>query len=91
MSYLSLPLYNRQRKVLDNLNMNNEDKVAKLELNLAEAQMIAEDSDKKYDEVGKLMCTYSLSRAMTVTFMLFIKKSSLTRFTDKRMMMMMMI
>merc|ERR1712168_1769381 len=37
-------------KVLDNLNMNNEDKVAKLELSLAEAQMIAEDSDKKYDE-----------------------------------------
>ena len=33
--------------------MNNEDKVIKLELNLAEAQMIAEDSDKKYDEVRK--------------------------------------
>merc|ERR1712189_79264 len=33
--------------------MNNEDKVAKLELSLAEAQMIAEDSDKKYDEVQR--------------------------------------
>merc|ERR1712025_1047593 len=43
----------RQRKVLDNLNMNNEDKVAKLELSLAEAQMIAEDSDKKYDECSR--------------------------------------
>merc|ERR1719334_2926707 len=43
----------RQRKVLDNLNMTNEDRVAKLELNLAEAQMIAEDSDKKYDEVQR--------------------------------------
>ena len=42
----------RQRKVLDNLNMTNEDKAAKLELALAEAQMIAEDSDKKYDEVN---------------------------------------
>ena len=46
-----LLFFHRQRKVLDNLNMNNEDKVAKLELSLAEAQMIAEDSDKKYDEV----------------------------------------
>merc|ERR1711990_1249395 len=43
----------RARKVLDNLNMNNEEKVEKLELALAEAQMIAEDSDKKYDEVQR--------------------------------------
>merc|ERR1711990_357684 len=33
--------------------MNNEEKVEKLELALAEAQMIAEDSDKKYDEVQR--------------------------------------
>ena len=43
--------------MLDNLNMNNEDKCIKLEASLTEAQMIAEDSDKKYDEVfvGKMI------------------------------------
>merc|ERR1712042_179603 len=56
----------RARKVLDNLIMNNEDKVAKLELALAEAQMIAEDSDKKYDESSRklAMTEVNLDRAV---------------------------
>merc|ERR1739838_208377 len=56
----------RQRKVLDNLNMNNEEKVEKLELALAEAQMIAEDSDKKYDESSRklAMCESDLERSV---------------------------
>merc|ERR1712142_705725 len=47
-------------------NMNNEEKVEKLELALAEAQMIAEDSDKKYDECARklAMTEVNLERAV---------------------------
>ena len=41
----------RGRKVLENLSFQNDERIAALELSLQEAQMIAEDSDRKYDEV----------------------------------------
>ena len=37
--------------MLENLSFQNDERIAALELSLQEAQMIAEDSDRKYDEV----------------------------------------
>ena len=43
----------RGRKVLENRSFQDEERIASLETQLMEAQMIAEDSDRKYDEVSK--------------------------------------
>ena len=43
--------------MLENLSFQNDERIAALELSLQEAQMIAEDSDRKYDEV-KNKCTH---------------------------------
>merc|ERR1711909_39299 len=43
----------RGRKVLENLSFQNDERIATLELSLQEAQMIAEDSDRKYDEASR--------------------------------------
>ena len=37
--------------MLENRSFQDEERIASLELSLSEAQMIAEDSDRKYDEV----------------------------------------
>ena len=41
--------------MLENLSFQNDERIAALELSLQEAQMIAEDSDRKYDEVKREM------------------------------------
>ena len=41
----------RGRKVLENRSFQDEERIMSLETQLMEAQMIAEDSDRKYDEV----------------------------------------
>ena len=42
----------RQRKALENRTNTEEDRVAILEAQLAQAKLIAEEADKKYEEVG---------------------------------------
>ena len=37
--------------MLENRSFQDEERIASLEIQLTEAQMIAEDSDRKYDEV----------------------------------------
>jgi len=41
----------RQRKSLEARSLTDEDRIAQLEKQLAEAQIIAEDADRRYDEV----------------------------------------
>lgn len=41
----------RNRKVLENLNNASEERTDVLEKQLTEAKLIAEEADKKYDEV----------------------------------------
>ena len=41
----------RNRKVLENLNNASEERTDVLEEQLTEAKLIAEEADKKYDEV----------------------------------------
>merc|ERR1711909_56125 len=55
----------RGRKVLENLSFQNDERIAALELSLQEAQMIAEDSDRKYDEASRrlAMLEVDLERA----------------------------
>ena len=56
--------YNRIRKALENRTNMEDDRVALLEQQLAQAKLIAEEADKKYEEVGfvqenrqKYVCT----------------------------------
>merc|ERR1712033_34525 len=55
----------RGRKVLENRSFQNDERIAALELSLQEAQMIAEDSDRKYDEASRrlAMLEVDLERA----------------------------
>merc|ERR1712212_1289488 len=50
---------------LENLSFQNDERIAALELSLQEAQMIAEDSDRKYDEASRrlAMLEVDLERA----------------------------
>merc|ERR1739848_431233 len=43
----------RMRKVLENKNNTEEDRVAIVEQQLAQAKSIAEEADKKYEEVAR--------------------------------------
>ncbi|KAK6643943.1 hypothetical protein RUM43_000208 [Polyplax serrata] len=43
----------RQRKILENRSLQDEERMDALENQLKEARFLAEDSDKKYDEVRK--------------------------------------
>ena len=43
---------NRQRKSLEARSFIDEERIATLEKQLAEAQIIAEDADRRYDEVS---------------------------------------
>ena len=43
----------RIRKVLENKNNTEEDRVAIVEQQLAQAKLIAEEADKKYEEVRR--------------------------------------
>ena len=43
---------NRQRKTLEARGILDDERITTLEKQLAEAQMIAEDADRRYDEVS---------------------------------------
>jgi tropomyosin 1 len=43
----------RNRKVLESRSIGDEDRCAMLEIQLAEARLMAEDADRKYDEVAR--------------------------------------
>ena len=45
----------RQRKLLDNSSQNLDDRIDMLCSQLKEAKFIAEESDKKYEEVGNVV------------------------------------
>ena len=51
MMMLSPPAFYRIRKVLENKSNTEEDRVAIVEQQLAQAKLIAEEADKKYEEV----------------------------------------
>lgn len=42
----------RQRKTLEARSLADDERIATLEKQLAEAQLIAEDADRRYDEVS---------------------------------------
>lgn len=44
-------LFTRQRKVLENRSLTDEERMDALENQLKEARFLAEEADKKYDEV----------------------------------------
>lgn len=44
---------NRQRKSLEARSFTDEERIATLEKQLNEAQIIAEDADRRYDEVSR--------------------------------------
>jgi tropomyosin-1 len=45
----------RQRKVLENRSLADEERMDALENQLKEARFLAEEADKKYDEVMKYL------------------------------------
>ena len=47
-------LKSRIRKVLENKSNTEEDRVAIVEAQLAQAKLIAEEADRKYEEVKKI-------------------------------------
>ncbi|KAJ8981270.1 hypothetical protein NQ317_014581 [Molorchus minor] len=47
----------RQRKVLENRSLADEERMDALENQLKEARFLAEEADKKYDEVFKMHIT----------------------------------
>ena len=49
--------FNRIRKALENKSNMEDDRVAILEAQLAQAKLIAEEADKKYDECAKKLAT----------------------------------
>lgn len=51
----------RNRKVLENLNNASEERTDVLEKQLTEAKLIAEEADKKYDEVKAATWLYQSS------------------------------
>lgn len=51
--------YFRIRKALENRTNMEDDRVAILEAQLSQAKLIAEEADKKYEEVYKLKDTIS--------------------------------
>lgn len=44
----------RQRKILENRSLADEERMDALENQLKEARFLAEEADKKYDEVHKI-------------------------------------
>ena len=66
----------RGRKVLENLSFQNDERIAALELSLQEAQMIAEDSDKKYDSPWNLF-HFSIIWLYSVSLYLIIKNGDI--------------
>ena len=45
----------RERKVLENKAMDDDDKIEMLEMQLKEAQLISEEMDKKFDAVSRTL------------------------------------
>ena len=48
---------NSMRKVLENRSLSDEERMEALENQLKEARFLAEEADRKYDEVMKTMTT----------------------------------
>ena len=55
-------MYFRIRKVLENKSNTEEDRVAVVEAQLAQAKLIAEEADKKYEEVKNRAKSENFSR-----------------------------
>ena len=53
----------RIRKALENKSNMEDDRVAILEAQLAQAKLIAEEADKKYEEVGPLLLLHIAAAA----------------------------
>lgn len=53
---MCLTALTRIRKALENRTNMEDDRVAILEAQLSQAKLIAEESDKKYEEVNKTPC-----------------------------------
>ena len=49
---LTFPEYFSMRKVLENRSLSDEERMEALENQLKEARFLAEEADRKYDEVG---------------------------------------
>lgn len=45
------------RKMLEHRNITDEERMDQLEANLKEAKLMAEDADRKYDEVKTVSCS----------------------------------
>lgn len=69
----------RNRKVLENLNNASEERTDVLEKQLTEAKLIAEEADKKYDEVKQR----GLEARATITPLLLMQKTFKSRSKKK--------
>ena len=52
------------RKGLEQRTYQDDERIATLEQQLAEAQLIAEDSDRKYDEVRRFILQENLEQSL---------------------------
>lgn len=57
---LSIP-WSSARKVLENRSLADEERMDALENQLKEARFLAEEADKKYDEVYRLSMSFGLA------------------------------
>lgn len=60
------------RKMLEHRNITDEERMDQLEANLKEAKLMAEDADRKYDEVEFRQCRETLIRLAVQTPHLFL-------------------
>ena len=60
------------RKSLEQRTYQDDERIATLEQQLAEAQLIAEDSDRKYDEVNRSRSRQRQSSCVRCTFRLHV-------------------
>lgn len=52
--FFFVPTNHRQRKILENRSLADEERMDALENQLKEARFLAEEADKKYDEVNNV-------------------------------------
>lgn len=57
-----------QRKILENRSLTDEERMDALENQLKEARFLAEEADKKYDEVMRLCLITSCVNTVPITF-----------------------
>ena len=76
MMMLSPPAFYRIRKVLENKSNTEEDRVAIVEQQLAQAKLIAEEADKKYEEV-KLQLKKTTQKSSSILNLLYSQNTFL--------------